>query len=150
MLDKAAALRDMHRVLVPGGRLALSIWRSLQENPYVRALAEALERHVSPEAGASMRAPCGFGDAEALRALLAAAGFRNIHLDHITLLMRHATPAAFIPGQLAATPLAGAVAALGPASQHALVADILATLQPYLDAEGLTVPQAALVALAWK
>jgi ubiquinone/menaquinone biosynthesis C-methylase UbiE len=64
--DKAQSLRDMHRVLVPEGRLALSVWRALAYNPYTRALAEVLERHVGADAGSGMQAPCDFGDAQAL------------------------------------------------------------------------------------
>ncbi len=31
--DRAAALREMHRVLGPGGRLALSVWRPIEGSP---------------------------------------------------------------------------------------------------------------------
>jgi SAM-dependent methyltransferase len=99
MPDMAGVLRELYRVLVPGERLTLSVWRSLEEHPSVRALAEALEPHGSPKAGASMRAPCGCGNAETFRTVLTAAGVRTLHLDHVTLPMRHATPAAYIPGQ---------------------------------------------------
>src|SRR5260370_25850928 len=46
--DRPAALREMRRVLVPGRRLALSVWRSLQGSPGHRALADALEPHIGP------------------------------------------------------------------------------------------------------
>ena len=38
--DRAAGLREMRRVLVPGGRLALSCWRSVDHQPGMRALEE--------------------------------------------------------------------------------------------------------------
>jgi ubiquinone/menaquinone biosynthesis C-methylase UbiE len=68
--DRLAALREMARVLVPGGRLALNVWRALPHNPGAAAMAEALERHVSPEAAAVRRAPFALGEAEEVRALL--------------------------------------------------------------------------------
>ena len=44
--DRAAALREMRRVLGADGRLALMVWRGISESPGFAALAEALERHV--------------------------------------------------------------------------------------------------------
>ena len=55
--DRPAAVSEMHRVLRPNGRLALSVLRSVEHNPGYRLLADALERHVGPEAGAMMRSP---------------------------------------------------------------------------------------------
>src|SRR5712691_2764603 len=43
--DRPAALREMHRVLVPGGRVVLSVWEKAVD-PYGLALWEAVERHV--------------------------------------------------------------------------------------------------------
>ena len=45
--DRLAALRDMRRVLVRGGWLALSVWGRIKGSPGFAALAEALERHVA-------------------------------------------------------------------------------------------------------
>jgi ubiquinone/menaquinone biosynthesis C-methylase UbiE len=40
--DQAKALQEMHRVLVPNGRVAVSVWYSLDKNPYLSALARAV------------------------------------------------------------------------------------------------------------
>ena len=66
--DKATALAEMRRVLVPGGRLALAVWRSIEHAPAFQALERALTRRVGPVKGALP--PFGFGDAEAIRALV--------------------------------------------------------------------------------
>jgi hypothetical protein len=97
-----------------------------------------------------MRAPCSFGDAEALRTLLTETGFEHVRISIVILTARHPSLATFIPGQLASTPLAGAVAALDAAAQSALLDDIITTFRPYTDDEGLAVPLAAHVAMAWK
>ena len=47
--DRPAALGEMHRVLRPNGRLALSVLRSVEHNPGYGLLADALKRHVGPE-----------------------------------------------------------------------------------------------------
>jgi ubiquinone/menaquinone biosynthesis C-methylase UbiE len=54
--DRAAALREMRRVLGAEGRLALMVWRGIHESPGFAVLAEALERHVGQAAAATMRA----------------------------------------------------------------------------------------------
>jgi len=78
--DRLTALQEMHRVLVPGGRLALSVWRPIQHSPGYAVLADVLERHIGPEVAAMTRAPFALGDAGELRGLLAEAGFRNVHI----------------------------------------------------------------------
>ena len=75
--DRAAALREMRRVLGAEGRLALMVWRGINESPGFAVLAEALQRHVG-QAAAIMRAPFGLPDADELAALVRAAGFQNV------------------------------------------------------------------------
>ena len=40
----------MHRVLVSGGRLVLSVWRAVDRTPGFLVLGQALARHISPQA----------------------------------------------------------------------------------------------------
>lgn len=148
--DKAAALGEIRRVLVPDGRIALSVWRSLSHNPYTRLLGDVLEKHIGSEAATGWRAACGLGDAETLRNLLNKAGFEDVHISIVIVTMRNPSPATFIPGQLAASPWAGAIAALDASAQSALLDDIIAALQPYIDDDGIAVPTESHVALARK
>jgi ubiquinone/menaquinone biosynthesis C-methylase UbiE len=50
--DKLAALQEIRRVLVPGGRLVLSVWRSVAHAPGYRVLEEALARRIGAEKAA--------------------------------------------------------------------------------------------------
>lgn len=146
--DKARALREMHRVLVPGGRLALSVLRALEYNPFVRAQGDTIERYLGPEFGARVRAPCSFGDAEALRALLTEAGFSEVHIHIGLLTIRHASPAEFLTGMWEGGPWAGAIASLEPAVRTALINDACMALRPYTDDAGLAIPHAVHIAVA--
>ena len=51
--DRLAALHEMRRVLVPGGRVLVSVWAG--PTPYSIAMWNAVERHVEPDAAATFR-----------------------------------------------------------------------------------------------
>jgi hypothetical protein len=51
----------MARVLVPGGRLALSVWRPLERQPFFVALVDAIESHLGAEVGGLQRAAFTLG-----------------------------------------------------------------------------------------
>lgn len=74
--DKPAAVREMRRVLAPGGRVAIATWSSLDDLPAMRALNEVVEQHVGPIVDSRH----SFGDAGALEHLLVATGFRDVHV----------------------------------------------------------------------
>lgn len=79
--DRAAALREMCRVLAPGGRLALLVMRGREHHPVWTLLAEALDRHVGPGCGSPMLGPFQLHDGDVLRSLLKEAGFRDVKLE---------------------------------------------------------------------
>jgi ubiquinone/menaquinone biosynthesis C-methylase UbiE len=72
--DRAAAVGEMRRALVPGGRVAVGCWRALQDLPAARELNDVAERHV----GKITDSRHSFGDVDALRTLLANGGFQEI------------------------------------------------------------------------
>lgn len=77
------ALRNVHRALVPGGKLCLVVWRSLADNP-AWGVAKAVVREYLPAPGPAAQTcgpgPFSWADEETDREMLAAAGFRSIEL----------------------------------------------------------------------
>jgi SAM-dependent methyltransferase len=72
--DRSAAIKEMVRVLRPGGRLAVAVW-----GPYERAtgyviLTEIAERRCGQAAADVLTAPFALGEEDALRVLLQEAG----------------------------------------------------------------------------
>jgi len=102
--DRPKALREMRRVLVPGGRLGVCVWSRIEGSPGMAALAEALERHVGAEAAANRRAPFALGDPVQLRALVEDAGFRDIDIRTMVETAHFPSPEALVAYQLGATP----------------------------------------------
>jgi ubiquinone/menaquinone biosynthesis C-methylase UbiE len=80
MPDKRAAIREMRRVLAPGGRVAIATWRSLDDHPGMRDLNAVAERHVGQIADSRH----SFGDATALKRLLAESGFGHVNVQTVT------------------------------------------------------------------
>ena len=78
--DRVAALREVRRVLVPGGRLVAATWRTRREQPLYEVLGQIAERHL----GAANEKRFSFGDDSALRAVLSDAGFTAIRVEVIT------------------------------------------------------------------
>jgi ubiquinone/menaquinone biosynthesis C-methylase UbiE len=83
--DRAQAVREMRRVLAPGGRVYVSTWRSRRECPLIDALVGVGERHL----GASNDRRFSLSDGDALRGLLVEAGFADVRLEAVTLTEHH-------------------------------------------------------------
>ena len=91
-------------MLVPGGRIALAVWRSIEHNPAFAAFAGALDRHVDAEAAAMMRAPFSGPGREQLRRLLGGTSFAAVRILIASLLVRFPSAQAFLRQVVASSP----------------------------------------------
>lgn len=132
--DRPRALREMRRVVAPDGRLVLLVWRALAHSPGFAALAAALDRHVTREAGAVMRAPFVFGDdTTELRDLLAGAGFRSVRIRSDVRMVRFPSVEAFVRFQVSGSPLQRHVAQAGDIAHEALIRELEPQLRAYVN-----------------
>lgn len=72
--DPVAALREMRRVLRPGGRMAVAVCDAVERSPGYAALASLLEALFGRAVADAFRAPFALGDAATLRGLCERAG----------------------------------------------------------------------------
>jgi len=147
--DRPAALREMRRVLVPRGRLALTVWRPMQYSPGFATLATALGRLIAPEAAAIMQGPFALGSADDLHALIAAAGFSDVVVQPASKALRFPSPEEFVRRYVAATPLASVVAKASDDARAALITEVSAALKSYVDHQELAFPIEANLALGY-
>jgi SAM-dependent methyltransferase len=138
--DKPAALSEMRRVLVPGGRLVLSVWRSTRHNSAFRALEEALARRIGPARAALP--PYSLGDAQLIRSILTTAGFKEIHIEAVVKFSRWHTAEHFVRSMVAGAPsMLGELAGQGPAVLDALIAEVAEATSDFVDDRGWAAPQ---------
>jgi ubiquinone/menaquinone biosynthesis C-methylase UbiE len=80
--NRTTAAREMYRVLRPKGRVAISVWRSLEENPFYKKVFGTVAS-VFNFSMADVGAPFVYGDQDALKNLLLDAGFQQVRVDPV-------------------------------------------------------------------
>jgi SAM-dependent methyltransferase len=77
------ALRNVHRALVPGGKLCLIVWRTIDDNPAWKE-AKTVAREFLPAPGPSAQTcgpgPFSWAGEETDREMLAAGGFEQVEI----------------------------------------------------------------------
>lgn len=144
--DKAAALREMRRVLAPGGRAALCTPGPTP--PLFQEIDEALTKHVGPDASMFVPAVFSVHDPADVRQQVTEAGFEQVEVTSSPLPLRLAPPADFLWQYAYSTPLAAMVTKLDEDAQKALEEDVVERCKPFLDDGVLTMAPNLLVAAA--
>ena len=103
---------------------------------------------MDAETATRYRASRAVPAAEELHRLLVDAEFRAVQIRSSVMAIRLPPVEAFVMGHLAATPVAGAVAALSEAARAALAHQVSLALQPYADGEGVAVPDETPIVMA--
>lgn len=147
--DRPAAIREMRRAARSGGHVGIALWREIEEVPLFAAGGVAIAVVLGEEAAQIYRSgPWGFGDAEALGALLRDAGLSDVEVT------RHELPLIFEGGPaqllstLAASSLAPRIAELGDDGPARLLAALEDALGGSNDGGPLQSTAAANIAVA--
>src|SRR5262245_2903127 len=79
--NRAGALKEMWRVLKPGGRLAVAVWDALESSPGYADMVALLKRLFGEKIANELRAPFVLGDKTALAALFESAGVPKVKIQ---------------------------------------------------------------------
>ena len=138
MPDRQVALSEIARVLKPGGRIALSVWRPLDRQPFHSAWNDAQRKYLGEESVAL--AAWALGDPKDVRQIISEAGFEDVHIRLQILQIRYPSAEQFVLGFMQSMPAASAIAALEESTRNTMLHEIVEALEPYTDDDGIAAP----------
>jgi ubiquinone/menaquinone biosynthesis C-methylase UbiE len=144
--DRLRGLREMRRVLRAGGRLVLNVPGPAA--PMFNILADAMGRHIAPQAAGFVRAVFALNDEEELEVLLKEAGFRQVTAEAASRELSLPAPRDFLWQYVGSTPLAPVVTAADDNARSALEREVVAGWQAFGTDDGMRYRQRVVVATA--
>jgi SAM-dependent methyltransferase len=138
--DRAAAMREMARVLAPGGRVSVNVWGALERQPFFTAAIEAIGEFLGADAQTPFYLAFSLNSADELRGLALDAGLENVRVRFEHRTMRYPVPARFVTGWVSGAPIAAQFLALRDDRKEAFITSVLERISTYVDDAGLAVP----------
>jgi len=144
----AAAVREAHRVLRPGGRLALAWWQPPDRAVAFGIMTESIRAKGRTDVGLPPAPPLEmFGDPEMLRALLNENGFAETHIRDIDMTWRVDSVDAMFDAYLRGTArMGGLLLGQTPEALAAIREEVRRRCEPWKSADGLHLPMPARIA----
>lgn len=135
--DQAAALREMRRVLRPGGRMAVAVCDAVERSPGYGAFADLLQRLFGQAVADAFRAPFALGDPRRLRGLCDEASLRSAKVESCDGSVRFASIDAMVSTERACVWTLGGL--LDDAQFEQLKSDAQQALAPFIESDGAVV-----------
>lgn len=149
-VDPVRAVAEMHRVLRPGGRLAIAVWGPRERNPWLAALLDAFTAVTGvPVPPPGVPGPFSLSHPVRLAELLTDASLLGVRVEEFPVPLTAASGDAWWDWATAlAGPLAARLGSLPDAGRQAVRADALKAVSIHRTDEGLEIPGLALLASA--
>jgi ubiquinone/menaquinone biosynthesis C-methylase UbiE len=145
--DHRAALAEMHRVLKPGGKLAVIVWSTPERNLYVLLPSLIARRHANLTPLASgQEGMFSLGSPGLLERVLTEAGFQDVMVQAVPAPRRFPSVPALIEFLIGSSPLLREpLTLLDEGSKVAMLAEIEHTMRQFDGKDGVEIPGEILV-----
>lgn len=120
--NKLGALREIRRVLAPGGRLVLNVPGPTP--PLFAAMADALGKHIGPETVSFVHIVFSLHDEQELRELMKGAGFQEVDVQKARKTLTFPPANEFLWQYIASTPMINLVGKASDERRAALEAEV--------------------------
>lgn len=102
--DKPAGLKEMSRVLKPGGRMTFNVWDSMKHNPIIALAHETISSFFTVEPPSFLTVPFGYHDRDILMDLMKNAGYDDIDIAVVSETVEGSDPHMVAQGLVAGNP----------------------------------------------
>jgi ubiquinone/menaquinone biosynthesis C-methylase UbiE len=146
--DVAGAVREMARVAVDGGTVAVQVWSSLERQTGIQPLADAVARHAGREAVDLISTYFRLGDQDAFTGHFDAAGLRVTSVQSLPVTLAAPSIDEYVTTEVESTPL---VSRISDDVYRRIREDARTGLAPFCDdAGGLALPLEVYLVIARK
>ena len=143
--DRSLALKEMVRVLKPGGRVGLSVYSAIEQTPAAHAFVQSLDKYLGSELSRTKCSEHLSCTAREVGAWASRAGFDAVDVVTVTKQITFPSMLDYVRFQLTATPMAALLkekdAAEGDRVIRSISADAASRLDPSMMDGRLTFPQ---------
>lgn len=146
--DPEKAARDAHRVLRPGGRIALGVWATGDRVPFLEVLIGPMLENAEPDEDGYLPTPYETGGPGELVAFVANAGFREPVETRVRATIRYDSADDYLQAVLKGTPIGHSLSEETPETQAEVLRKTRKNLGRYASGGGIALPAESVIVTA--